>query len=192
MSLMIKAIWSQVLELDTALGVSDGGGSLRKAAACAVVQNPFAGRGYVDDLDELVHGSAPLGSDLGHRLLTLVGGSVASYGKAALVGTSGEQEHGNAMLTSAFGDALRDAIGGGKAWISSVTKVGGVGDTIDVPLAYKDDIWVRSHYDAVEVRVSGSPRADEILIIAAAANRGRLNARLGGRSVAEAERLLNQ
>lgn len=192
MALNIKAFWGQLLELDAIFGVSDEGGPLRKAAACAIIDNPFANRGYVADLSELVEGSSSLGSDLGRRVAALLGGTVTSYGKAALVGSDGEQEHGNALLTSRFGDALRGAVGGGEAWISSVTKVGGPGDAIDVPLAFKDDIWVRSHYDALEVRVPGSPRGDEILVIAAAANRGRLNARLGGRSLAEAEALLHQ
>jgi hypothetical protein len=92
----------------------------------------------------------------------------------------------NAAVTSAFGNAFRDAIGGGKAWITSVTKPAVAGDVIDVPLAFKDEIWVRSHYDALEVRVPDAPHPDELVIIAAVANRGRINARVGGMTLAEA------
>jgi hypothetical protein len=68
-----------------------------------------------------------------------------------------------------------------------VTKVGGVGASVDVPLAYKDDLWVRSHYDAMTIAVPDAPLADELVVIAVVANRGRLNARLGGLSVAEVQ-----
>ena len=86
-----------------------------------------------------------------------------------------------------FGNAFRDAIGGGEAWITSVDQTRrAAGAVIDVPLAFKDEIWVRSHYDAIEVRVPDAPHPDEIVVIAAVANRGRINARVGGMTVAEA------
>lgn len=175
----IRKLWAQVEEIRTSAGRGDDGGPLRKVAVCAVVANPLAGHGYIADLSALVAGSEELGTLLGQRALELCG-AVQSYGKAAIVGTGGEQEHANAMLTSAFGDKFRAAIGGGKAWISSATKRGAAGSVIDVPLAYKDEIWVRSHYDAIEVRIPDAPLPDEILVVAAVANRGRLNARLGG------------
>lgn len=181
----IRKLWSQSEEIRTVAGRGDDGGPLRKVAACAVVANPFAGRGFVDDLSSVVHESTDLGTLLG-RIASELCGTVQSYGKAAIVGTEGEQEHANAMLTSAFGDAFRAAIGGGRAWISSATKRGCAGSVIDVPLAFKDEIWVRSHYDALEVRVPDAPLPDEILVIAAVASRGRLNARLGGMSAAQA------
>jgi hypothetical protein len=177
-------MWAQAEEIRTAAGRGDDGGPLRKVAACAVVANPFAGQGYVEDLSLLVRESAALGTLLGKTARELCG-DVQSYGKAAIVGVEGEQEHANAMLTSAFGDAFRDAIGGGRAWISSATKRGNPGAVIDVPLACKDEIWVRSHYDALEVRVPDAPLPDEILVIAAVASRGRLNARLGGKRAGE-------
>lgn len=175
----IRKLWSQVEEIRTSAGRGDDGGPLRKVAVCAVVANPLAGQGYVADLSGLVAESAELGTVLGGTARELCG-AVQSYGKAAIVGIAGEQEHANAMLTSVFGDQFRAAIGGGKAWISSATKRAAAGSAIDVPLAYKDEIWVRSHYDAVEVRVPDAPLPDEIVVIAAVANRGRLNARLGG------------
>lgn len=175
-----------VVEETRLAGGRPGRVPLRKVVAMAVVANPLAGRGFVDDLSPLVEPSAALGAELGSRALEALGSPPESYGKAAICGTAGEQEHANACLTSAFGNALRMAIGGGDAWISSATKVGTVGAAIDVPLAYKDELWVRSHYDAIEVRVPDAPLPDEIVVIAAVANRGRLHARLGGMTVDEA------
>jgi hypothetical protein len=176
----------QIEEVRAVAGATDGGGPLRKIAVGAVVDNPYAGQGYVADLSELIEASAYVGTLLGKHAASLLDAPVASYGKAALVGIAGEQEHGNAALTSVFGDALRAAVGGGRAWISSATKVGSAGCAIDVPLAFKDDIWVRSHYDAIDLRIPDAPLPDEIVVIAAVANRGRINARLGGKTVEQA------
>jgi hypothetical protein len=54
------------------------------------------------------------------------------------------------------------------------------GTAIDVPLAYKDALKVRSHYDTITVSLADAPEPDEVVIILAAANRGRPNFRLGG------------
>lgn len=177
-----------VEEVREAAGQDDDGGPLLKAAVAAAVVNPLAGQGYVPDLSPIVDASGGLGTTLGTECLRLLGGVIEGYGKGAVVGTLGEQEHGNATLTSVFGNAFRDAIGGGDAWITSATKVSGFGARIDVPLAYKDDIWVRSHYDAIEVTVPDAPYPDEIVVIVVGTNRGRINARLGGKSKAEVER----
>jgi hypothetical protein len=101
------------------------------------------------------------------------------------VGTDGEQEHGNAMLTTVFGNAMREAVGGGKAWISSMTKRAAPGSTIDVPLAHKDALYVRSHYDGMTIMLPDAPQPDEIAIIAVYATRGRPNHRVGGLSAAD-------
>ena len=181
----LRKIVAHVEEIGSVAGRSDGGGVLKKVAVCAVVSNPFAGRGYVEDLSEIVEASAQIGTDIGERALHLLGEEPQSYGKAGLVGSAGEQEHINAAVTSIFGNALRDAIGGGNAWITSVTKPAGVDAIIDVPLAFKDDVWVRSHYDAVTVLVPDAPHPDELVVIAALSNRGRINARVGGMTRAE-------
>ena len=158
---------------------------LVKAAVAVVFQNPFAGR-WVEDLSLLTAASADLGTELGERAVALLGGRpVESYGKGGLVGVNGEQEHVVACVTSIFGDALRAAVGGGKAWISSATKVAAAGASIDLPLAYKDEVYVRSHYDAITLTLPDAPRPDEIVIIAAVATGGRVNARVGGMTVAE-------
>ncbi len=153
---------------------------LRKVAIVAVVKNPLAGR-FEEDLSSLVDASAAIGREIAARTQSLMAPyAVESYGKAALVGTAGEQEHGVAMLTTVFGNVMREAAGGGKAWISSITKRAAPGATVDVPLAHKDALYVRSHYDGMTLTLHDAPLADEIAVIAVFANRGRLAARLGG------------
>lgn len=184
--LSVRKIISQIEVVHSAAGRSDDQGLLRRVAVAAVVNNPYAGQGYVQDLSGIVDASESIGTTLGHEAVDLLGEPVESYGKAGLVGTSGEQEHVNAALTSVFGNAFRKAIGGGDAWITSVTKSAAAGALIDIPLAYKDEIWVRSHYDAIEMHIHDAPHPDEMVIIVAVTNRGRLNARVGGMSVSEA------
>lgn len=183
--LSLRKTFAQIEEVRSSAGEHDDAGPLRRVAVAAVLRNPFAGRGYVDDLSALVEASGAIGTLLGTEAARLLGAPVESYGKAGLVGTDGEQEHVNAALTSVFGNAFRDAIGGGDAWITSVTKPATPGTVLDVPLAFKDDVWVRSHYDALEVRVPDAPHPGELVVIAAVANRGRINARVGGLTVAE-------
>lgn len=155
---------------------------LRKVAAAAIVNNPFAGR-YQDDLSSLVEASAALGKEISEIALHAMGSyPVESYGKAAIIGLSGEQEHGVALLTTVFGNVMRTTAGGGVAWISSFTKRAAAGATIDVPLAHKDALYVRSHYDGISIMLPDAPLPDEIAIICAYANRGRLNHRVGGLS----------
>ncbi len=179
-------------EVLTEGGRADGE-PLRKAAAVAVFANPYAGRPYAEDLSELVIPSAELGRELGARAAAALGGApVQSYGKAAVVGTAGEQEHAVACKTSVFGDEFRAAIGGARAWLASVNKRSGPGAHVDVPLSFKDDVWVRSHYDSIAVTLHDAPLEHEIALICGVASRGRLNERLGGKTreavLAETER----
>jgi hypothetical protein len=153
---------------------------LRKAAAVGIVTNPFAGR-FEADLGALTTASEAIGREICAIAVQLLAPDAAvSYGKAAVVGISGEQEHGNAMLTTVFGNVMREAIGGGKAWISSMTKRAAPGATIDIPLAHKDALYVRSHYDGMTITLHDSPQPDEIAIIAVYATRGRPHHRVGG------------
>jgi hypothetical protein len=158
---------------------------LRRAAAAAVVRNPYAGRPWSEDLSELVEPSASLAQLLAERAGAALAVDVEGYGKAALVGMAGEQEHAVACLTSAFGDALREAIGGAKAWIPSVTKRGAPGASLDVPTAYRHALWVRSHYDTVTVWVGDAPAPEEIVVALAFTGGGRPHARLGGLAAAD-------
>jgi Amino acid synthesis len=158
---------------------------LRKAAAVAIIDNPFAGR-FAQDLSPLTRASEVVGRDICAIAVRLLAPDQAvSYGKAAVVGSNGEQEHGNAMLTTVFGNVMREAVGGGKAWISSMTKRAAPGATIDIPLAHKDALYVRSHYDGMTLTMPDAPQPDEIAIIAVYATRGRANHRVGGLSAAE-------
>jgi hypothetical protein len=158
---------------------------LRKVGVVAVVKNPFAGR-YVEDLSPLTEASLQLGRQITDRAVSAMGGlAIHSYGKAGLVGLSGEQEHAVAMLTTVYGNILREAVGGGKAWISSMTKRVAPGETIDIPLAHKDALYVRSHYDGMTLTLHDAPLPDEIAIIAVFANRGRINHRVGGLAAQE-------
>ncbi|MBY0438332.1 MAG: amino acid synthesis family protein [Burkholderiales bacterium] len=159
---------------------------LRKVAAVAIVANPHAGS-YVEDLKPMIEASVALGHQLAEAAVAaLAPYSAQSYGKAGIVGLAGEQEHANALLTTAFAEPLRQALGGGKAWISSCTKRAAPGTTIDVPLASKDALFVRSHYDGMSVNLPDAPMPDEIAVIFCVANRGRINARVGGLRLADA------
>lgn len=166
----------------------DGGSAtapLIKAAAGVIIKNPFAGK-FVADLSALTAPSAAIGYALGERAVALLGGRPAeSYGKGGIAGVAGEQEHVVACVTTTFGDPLREAIGGGAAWISSASKVASAGTAIDIPLAHKDELYIRSHYDAFTFVVPDGPRPDEILICVAVATGGRVHQRVGGKSVAD-------
>lgn len=153
---------------------------LRKVAIAVIVENPYA-RQKVEDLRPMIAASEELGREMGKLLLGALGRyEVQSYGKAGIAGLAGEQEHANALVTSIFADPLRDAVGGGKSWISSMTKRAAPGTPIDVPLASKDALYVRSHYDGMTIMIPDAPLPDEIAVIFCVANRGRINARVGG------------
>ncbi len=181
----VRAWYAYVQEVEHDGGTA-GPEPMLKAAAAVVIRNPFAGR-YEPDLSSLTQPSAELGRELGIRAAALLGGrEVQSYGKGGIAGTSGEQEHVVACITTIFGDAFRDAVGGGRAWISSASKTAAAGTTIDIPLAYKDELYVRSHYDAVSFTAPDAPRPDELLICVAVASGARVHQRVGGKTAAEA------
>jgi hypothetical protein len=147
--------------------------------------NPFAGK-FVQDLSAWTGPSPELGKAFGLRIRQAAQGqAIQSYGKACLVGIDGEYEHGNALLTNPAANPVREGVGGGKAWVPSSGKRGGPGTVIDIPLAHKDALYVRSHYDTVSAMFNDAPNRDEVLVIWAFATRGRLNARLGGLKASE-------
>ena len=158
---------------------------LRKVAVTAIIDNPFAGR-FERDLKPLTDASDEIGRTICALAISLLAPHKAqSYGKAAVIGVEGEQEHGVSMLTTVFGNVMREAAGGGKAWISSITKRAAAGTTIDIPLAHKDALYVRSHYDGITITLPDAPLPNEIAIICAFANRGRANHRVGGLAASE-------
>lgn len=161
-------------------GALADGKPLRKFVIAACLHNPFAGR-FVEDLSPFIGPSPDLGHEFARRLSEATQGlTIESYGKACLVGMDGEYEHGNALLTNPAANPVRESVGGGKAWVPSSSKRGGPGTSIDIPLAHKDALYVRSHYDTVTAQFSDAPNRDEVIVCWAVATRGRLHARLGG------------
>ncbi len=154
----------------------------RRAAAVAVIENPFAGR-YVEDLTELIDVGEELGGLLAEKAvaaLGIPGERAESYGKAAAVGENGELEHAAAILHPKLGAPVRKALTKGAALIPSSKKRGGPGVALDIPLGHKDAAFVRSHFDGMEVRIADAPRANEIVVAVAVADSGRPHPRVGG------------
>ncbi len=154
----------------------------RRALAMAVINNPYAGS-YSENLEELVAIGEELGALLGQKCVQALGiapGQAQSYGKAAIVGEAGELEHAAAILHPKLGAPLRLAVEKGAALVPSSKKRGGLGTAIDVPLGHKDAAFVRSHFDAMEARVSDAPRANEIVVAVVVTDSGRPLARIGG------------
>jgi hypothetical protein len=159
----------------------------KRAVAVAVIANPYAGR-YAENLDELIAIGEELGGLLGRKCVEALGiqpNQAHSYGKAAIVGEAGELEHAAAILHPKLGAPLRVAVEKGAALVPSAKKMGTLGTAIDVPLGHKDAAFVRSHFDAIEARVSDAPRANEIVVAVAVTSSGRPLARVGGLQVSE-------
>ena len=173
---------------------------LRRGAIAAVLTNPYAGR-YEPDILPMMAALNPVGLDLAHRLLAaldVTADRIQGYGKGAIIGAGGELEHG-ALWHVPGGYAMRELLGwkgdaaayaqgnasGGQsgnalAIVPSTKKVGGPGATLDVPLTHINAAYVRSHFDAFEVRVPGAPRPDEMIVILAMSTGARVHARVGG------------
>ena len=186
MSAVIRKIVTVVEEVHQEMGrlISP---PTRRAAAVAVIENPFAGR-YVEDLSPLIAIGEELGEMLAKRAVAALGieGPAAhSYGKAAAVGSDGELEHAAAILHPKMGAPVRKVLGKGAALIPSSKKRGGVGCTLDIPLGHKDAAFVRSHFDGMEVQINDAPRANEIMVALAVTDSGRHLPRVGGLTVAE-------
>jgi hypothetical protein len=161
----------------------------RRAAAAAVIRNPIAGR-YEEDLEALMRIGEEMGDLLGRAAvaaLRIKPHEAESYGKAAVVGTNGELEHAAAILHPRLGKPLRAAVEKGAALVPSSKKMGDLGTAIDVPLGHKDAAYVRSHFDAMEVRVSDAPRPGEIVVVVAVTDSGRPLPRVGGLTAGDAK-----
>jgi hypothetical protein len=159
----------------------------RKVAACAVLANPFAGRGAQDDLEELVALSVEVGAILTQRALSALGDRKPSaYGKAVIVGTDGDREHGAAMIHVRLGLAMRRGIGGGTALIPGTKKVAGPGASIDLVFGDLEDPWEYDTMDTMEVAVPGAPKPDEIVLAVGLSAGGRPNARVRGATAEQA------
>ncbi len=175
---------------------------LRRGAIAAVLTNPFAGR-YEPDILPMMDALNPVGLEMARQLLAAMDVPVErieGYGKGAIVGAAGELEHG-ALWHVPGGYAMRELLGwkgsaaayaqgqaedkkgqpgNALAIVPSTKKVGGPGSTLDVPLTHINAAYVRSHFDAIEVRVPGAPAADELVYILAMSTGPRIHARVGG------------
>jgi len=161
---------------------------VRKCAAIAVVENPLAGV-FETDLSVLIAYGETLGQLLGDKAVAALGVNpheTESYGKAAMVGMQGELEHAAAILHPALGAPLRKSVEKGAALVPSNKKMGGCGQSLDIPLGHKDAASVRSHFDGMEVRVTDAPRSDEILVAVAVTDSGRPLPRVGGLEATDA------
>src|SRR3954471_19534324 len=186
MSAVIRKIVTVVEEVHQEMGKAVSPPT-RRAAAVAVIENPFAGQ-YVEDLSPLIAIGEELGEMLAKRAVAALGieGPAAhSYGKAAAVGSDGELEHAAPILHPKMGAPVRKVLGKGAALIPSSKKRGGVGCTLDIPLGHKDAAFVRSHFDGMEVQINDAPRANEIMVALAVTDSGRPLPRVGGLAIAE-------
>ncbi|QNO15902.1 amino acid synthesis family protein [Alkalicella caledoniensis] len=165
------------------------GKNQKKVSVAVVIENPFAGK-YQEDLSSLADWSeeiAPLLVEKALKAANIDISEAESYGKAAIVGGNGELEHAAALLHPKLGKPFREGLGGGKSIIPSAKKMGYPGVSIDVPLHYKDAAFVRTHFDAMEVRVPDAPRDNELVLIVSVTNCGRPHPRVGGLTIAEAK-----
>jgi hypothetical protein len=151
----------------------------RIAVVAAVVRNPWAGQGFVDDLGPGIDANASdLGELLAPQVLDALGAPAEAFGKAAIVGLDGEIEHGSALIhTLKFGDHFRKAAGA-TTLLPAVEKRGPAGVVFDIPLKHITDATLRSHHQTVEVRIADAPHPDELVIALAAAAQGRPQQRL--------------
>lgn len=186
MSAVIRKIVT-VIEETLMEGGRDVSPPTRRAAAIAVIDNPFAGK-FVDDLAPLIAIGEELGELLAARAvaaLGIEGSKVQSYGKAAAVGENGELEHAAAILHPKLGAPVRKILGKGAALIPSSKKRGGLGAVLDIPLGHKDAAFVRSHFDGMEVQINDAPRANEVMVAVAVTDSGRPLPRVGGLTIEE-------
>jgi hypothetical protein len=155
----------------------------RVAVVAAVIENPWAGQGFVQDLGPGIDANASdLGALLTPQVLDALEAPAQAYGKAAIVGLNGEIEHGSALIhTLKFGDHFRKAANA-TTLLPAVEKRGAAGTVFDIPLKHVTDATIRSHHQTVEVRIADAPHPDEIVVALAAAAQGRPQQRLAALS----------
>jgi len=162
---------------------------LLRAAAMAVIHNPFAAR-YEPDIAHFMDDLKPLGLQMANKLAVALGGvaNVQGYGKGAIVGGAGELEHG-ALWHVPGGYAMRDVLGDAKAIVPSTKKVGSPGTRLDVPVTHINASYVRSHFDAMEIGMNDSPKANELLLVLIMTSGSRIHDRVGGLNAVDIEGL---
>ena len=154
--------------------------SLRRAAALAIIENPFARR-YEPDIQWFMEDLKPLGLQMATRLVELLGGAdhIEGYGKGAMVGEAGELEHG-ALWHAPGGYAMRELLNDSNAIVPSSKKVAGVGGRLDVPITHINASYVRSHFDSMEVGLNDAPKANEMALVLVMSTGPRIHDRAGG------------
>ncbi len=157
---------------------------LRTFASALVLPNPWAGRGFVEDLrPEIQAMASELGRLLTARMVALAGGAghIEAYGKACVTGLNGEVEHGSALIhTLRFGNHYREALGA-KSYLAFTNTRGPGNCPVVVPLMHRDDSGIRSHYLTVQFQIPDAPNADEIVVALGGATGGRPHHRIGDR-----------
>ncbi len=184
--LQVRTIYT-IVEETSMDGVKTLEKPTRKAACAVVFKNPYAGK-YQEDLSLLYTWSEELGEILTKKSVAVLGidpEEVESYGKAAICGMAGEREHCAALMHPALGKPIRANVGGGRALLPSAKKMGGPGCAIDLPLGHKNAAFVRSHFDAMEVRIPDAPMDNELVLIVGVTDSGRPAPRVGGLTVDE-------
>lgn len=153
---------------------------LRRAAAIAIIENPFAGR-YEPDIQWFMEDLKPLGLQMATRLVEILGGAdkIEGYGKGAMIGEAGELEHG-ALWHAPGGYAMRELLNDSNAIVPSTKKVTGVGGRLDVPITHINASYVRSHFDSMEVGLNDAPKANEMAVILVMSTGPRIHDRAGG------------
>ncbi|PSH65736.1 peptide synthetase [Phyllobacterium brassicacearum] len=183
---MAIQIRKTLLQVESVLIEGDRASSqpLTLYTAAAVVTNPWAGRGYVEDLRPEIHTAAPvLGELLTKMIIDAVGSgdAVEAYGKTAVVGLNGELEHASALIhTLRFGNHYREAVGA-KSYLAFCNTRGGANAPIMIPLMDKNDEGRRSHYLTIQTAIPDAPAANEIVVALGASVGGRPHHRIGNR-----------
>lgn len=183
---MAATIRKTLLHVETTLieGGRQAPTPLTLIAAMAVVKNPWAGRGFVEDLKPEIHAVAPVLGELLTRMIIETAGSgdaVEAYGKAAVVGLDGEVEHASALIhTLRFGNHYRTAVGA-KSYLAFCNTRGPANAPIMIPLMDKNDEGRRSHYLTIQCAIPDAPAADEIVVALGASIGGRPHHRIGDR-----------
>lgn len=183
MSIQIR---KTLLQVETVLteGGKQAAHPLKLYSALAVVKNPWAGKGFVENLKPEIHAAAPvLGELLTGMIIDAVGSgdAVEAYGKVAVVGLDGEMEHASALIhTLRFGNHYRTAVGA-KSYLAFTNTRGPANTAIMIPLMDKNDEGRRSHYLTIQTSIPDAPAADEIVVGLGASVGGRPHHRIGNR-----------
>ena len=157
----------------------------------AVIQNPWAGRGFVEDLrPEIIRIASDLSHEMTDRLLRLMAPeTIEACGKAAAVGINGEIEHASAMIhTLRFGNPFRHAIGGTN-YLEFANTRNAPGALLSLPMMHKSENGKRSHFLTANFQIADGPGPDEIIVAIGASDSGRAHARIADRfqDIAEME-----